>query len=118
MKQIQTVEGNISGENVMKIKQQEVIKEKSQYDKIKASIEEKQRKLKKVKAFIFSLLISNFNSLKLLSKKPLMQSNNNNSLKNTSRKKKNQNMPILSSVKCWNSADKCSLRFKNGTASS
>lgn len=48
LKHIQTVEGNISGENVMKHKQEEVIKEKAKYDKLKATIEEKQRKLKKV----------------------------------------------------------------------
>lgn len=32
----------------MKNKQQEFIKEKAKYDKLKANIEEKQRKLKKV----------------------------------------------------------------------
>ena len=38
----------------MNSKRQEVIKEKSKYDKAKTNVEEKQRKLKKVKVYPFS----------------------------------------------------------------
>lgn len=38
LKQIQTVQTNISGENVMKHKQEEVIKERAKYDKLKVIV--------------------------------------------------------------------------------
>lgn len=57
-KQIQTVETNINGENAMNTKYQEIFKEKGKYDKIKATVEDKQRKLKKVTNFICSFLTS------------------------------------------------------------
>jgi hypothetical protein len=42
----------------MKHKQEEVIKEKAKYDKLKVAIEEKQRKLKKVHLIPLSSTIS------------------------------------------------------------
>lgn len=47
-KTIQQTENNDAGENAMKYKFENVIKEKNAYDRMKAEVENKQRKLKKV----------------------------------------------------------------------
>lgn len=54
LKQIQTVETNMTSENTMNGKEEEVIKEKNRHDKLKTAVEEKQRKLKKVRDRSFS----------------------------------------------------------------
>ena len=46
----------------MNNKYEEVIKEKARYDKVKAIVEEKQRKLKKVSIFLCSSVICALNS--------------------------------------------------------
>ena len=47
-KTIQQTENNDAGENAIKAKFETVIKDKNVYDRLKAEVEDKQRKLKKV----------------------------------------------------------------------
>jgi hypothetical protein len=54
LKQIQAVETNIAGENAMNHKFDELVKDKSKYDKLHAEVSNKQRTLKKVCNFLSS----------------------------------------------------------------
>ena len=48
LKQIQTVESNIAGENHMQVRQEEVIREKARCDRLRARVEDLQKKLMRV----------------------------------------------------------------------
>jgi hypothetical protein len=54
LKQIQAVETNIAGENAMNHKFDELVKDKSKYDKLHAEVMGKQRTLKKVSSLLSS----------------------------------------------------------------
>lgn len=58
LKHIQAVETNIAGENAMNNRFDDLVKEKSKYDKLHAEVGDKQRKLKKVRRFICSSMTS------------------------------------------------------------
>jgi hypothetical protein len=73
-KQIQTVETNISGENAMSHKYEEVIKEKGKFDKLKATVEDKQRKLKKVAVDELSFSIFEASSCRAVTRRGLAAS--------------------------------------------
>ena len=48
LKHIQAVESNIAGENAMNSRFDDLVKDKSRYDRLHAEVGDKQRKLKKV----------------------------------------------------------------------
>lgn len=84
----------------MKHKQEEVIKEKAKYDKLKVAIEEKQRKLKKVHLKPLSSTISRLSWPSEANPKsiypPIIPKNTNN----TSRRKRKLSIITLLPVKC------------------
>jgi hypothetical protein len=51
LKHIQAVETNITGENAMNSRFDDLVKDKSRYDRLHADVGDKQRKLKKVSPF-------------------------------------------------------------------
>lgn len=58
LKHIQAVETNIAGENAMNSRFDDLVKDKSRYDRLHADVGDKQRKLKKVFVFLFSSIKS------------------------------------------------------------